>query len=160
MKTKLETWPDQDVPMVSFSGVEVGGDRPQFGGDGLPRPYRPEGKVHTRYPKELKFHVTLEALRERVPQSEIGAMYGIPQSLVSIWKKAAVETIRGNIHYKQRKRREALGLVEEPSQDDEAPNVAPAEAVQHLCRILRGAARQLERDPAALEQLIKRELVD
>lgn len=146
--------------MVSFSGMEGAGDAPQFGGEGLPRPYRPEGKVHTRYPKELKFHVTLEALRERVPQGEIGAMYGVPQSLVSIWKKAAVETIRGNIHYKQRKRREALGLMEEPPQDDESVTVDPQQAVQHLCRILRGAARQLERDPAALNQLIKQELAD
>lgn len=146
--------------MVSFSGMEGAGDASRFGGEGLPRPYRPEGKVHTRYPKELKFHVTLEALRERVPQGEIGAMYGVPQSLVSIWKKAAVETIRGNIHYKQRKRREALGLMDEPPQSEEPPAVAPEQAVQHLCRILRGAARQLERDPAALNQLIKQELAD
>jgi transposase-like protein len=160
MRTKVENGLEQDMPTASLPGVEGTGDQLRFGEDGLPRPYRPEGKVHTRYPKELKFHVTLEALRERVPQSEIGAIYGIPQSLVSIWKKAAVETIRGNIHYKQRKRREALGLIEEQSQDEESLDVAPAEAVQHLCRILRGAARQLERDPAALEQLIKREIGD
>ena len=137
--------------------MEGRGGQPQFGGDGIPRPYRPEGKVHIRYPKELKFHVTLEALRERIPQCELGAMYGIPQSLISLWKKAAVETIRGNIHYKQRKRREALGLMEDPSQVAELLPPASAEAVQQLCSILRGAARQLERDPAALEQLMKRE---
>jgi hypothetical protein len=71
-----------------------------------------------------------------------------------------VETIRGNIHYKQRKRREALGLMEDPAQEEELLPPASAEAVQQLCSILRGAARQLERDPAALEQLIKRELGD
>jgi transposase-like protein len=160
MKTKVETWPEQDSPMAIFSGMEGAVDAPQLRGDGIPRPYRPEGKVHIRYPKELKLHVTLEALRERVPQSEIGATYGVPQSLVSIWKKAAVETIRGNIHYKQRKRREALGLMEDPAQEEELLPPASAEAVQQLCSILRGAARQLERDPAALEQLIKRELGD
>ena len=132
---------------------------PKTDEEGIPLPYRPEGKIHTRYPKELKFHVTLEALRERVPQCELGAMYGVPQSLISIWKKAAIETIRGNIHYKQRKRRAALNLMDD-AQDDEPLPPGTSDAVQHLCTILRGAVRQLERDPAALEKLMKSELED
>jgi transposase-like protein len=132
---------------------------PKTDSEGVPLPYRPEGKIHTRYPKELKFHVTLEALRERVPQCELGAMYGVPQSLISIWKKAAIETIRGNIHYKQRKRRAALNLMDDLQDDEPLPPVT-SDAVQHLCTILRGAVRQLERDPAALEKLMKSELED
>jgi hypothetical protein len=87
-------------------------------------------------------------------------MYGIPQSLISLWKKAAIETIRGNIHYKQRKRRGALNLLEDPSQEEEPLPAVSADAVQHLCSILRGAVRQLERDPAALAKLMKSELDD
>lgn len=156
MKTKDENQHEQDSEAASFPGGEGGGGQSQVVEDGFPRPYRPEGKVHTRYPKELKLHVTLEALRERVPQGELGAMYGIPQSLISIWKKAAVEAIRSNIHYKQRKRREALGLAAEPDSGAETTS----DAARHLCRILRDAARKIERDPAALEGLMKQDLAD
>ncbi len=146
-------------PMIHPDDVTQGLDSPRTDDEGIPLPYRPEGAIHIRYPKELKFHVTLEALRERVPQCELGAMYGVPQSLISLWKKAAIETIRGNIHYKQRKRRAALSLPEDP-QDEQALPPVSSEAVQHLCTILRGAVRQLERDPAALEKLMKSELAD
>ena len=161
MKANTARWNEQQVPDSFSSGKEViAGSRPRTDGEGIPLPYRPEGKMHIHYPKELKLHVTLEALRERIPQCELGAMYGIPQSLISIWKKAAIETIRGNIHYKQRKRRAALNLLEDPSQEEEPLPAVSADAVQHLCSILRGAVRQLERDPAALEKLMKRELED
>lgn len=160
MKSKAETWHGKDMPLATFSPMAGGGGRSEGKGDGLPRPYRPEGKLHTRYPKELKLHVILEALKERIPQGELGAMYGIPQSLISIWKKAAVEAIRSNIHYKQRKRREALGLVEDPAQDEDSDTVAPGEAAQQLCQILRVAARQIERDPAVLEHLVGQGLAD
>lgn len=161
MKTNTASWSEQEV-MDSFSnrGGVVSECPPKRDGEGVPLPYRPEGKIHIRYPKELKFHVTLEALRERIPQCELGAMYGVPQSLISIWKKAAIETIRSNIHYKQRKRRAALNLVEDASEDEEPLTPVSSDAVQHLCTILRGAVRQLERDPAALEKLMKSELED
>lgn len=137
----------------------------------LPLPYRPEGKTHIHYPRELKVHVTLEALRERMPQAEIGEIYGVPQSLVSIWKKAAIEAIRGNIHYKTRKTQGStlfekvtsgalLGDGGEDEEDDAAPPELTPEAAQHLCSILRGAARQLEKDPAALKKLVRHELAD
>ncbi len=161
MKNNTARWNEKVGPdsFTSERGV-VSEGRPKTDGEGIPLPYRPEGKTHIHYPKELKFHVTLEALRERVPQCEIGAMYGIPQSLISLWKKAAIETIRGNIHYKQRKRRGALNLLEDPSQEEEPLPAVSADAVQHLCSILRGAVRQLERDPAALTKLMKSELDD
>lgn len=156
---KTEGLAEQDPSMGSFAEESVSGSPPPAGVHKLPRPYRPEGKANTHYPKDLKLHVTLEALRERLPQGELGAIYGIPQSLISIWKKAAVEAIRSNIHYKHRKRREALGLVAD-SASEEALSAAPADAVQHLCRILRDAARQIERDPAVLEKLVKQGLTD
>ena len=129
----------------------------------LPMPYKPEGKTHVHYPKELKMHVTLEALRERMPQSEIGEIYGVPQSLISIWKRAAIEAIRGNIHYKVRRTRASMQIDDEQAGDvegDAAPPFPEADSVtlQHLCWILRSAARQLEKDPAALRQLIRGEV--
>lgn len=156
MKTKAEAWQDQETPSSNFSSSEGPEGEDREDGDGIPRPFRPAGKIHIHYPKELKFHVTLEALREKIPQGEIGAMYGVPESLVSIWKKAAVEAIRGNIHYKQRKRREALGLSEHPAAEEGSPAVVPTETVQHLCQMMRAAARQIERDPAILEKLLGR----
>jgi hypothetical protein len=127
-----------------------------------PMPYKPEGKMHFHYPKELKMHVTLEALRERMPQCEIGEIYGVPQTLISIWKRAAIEAIRGNIHYKVRRTRASLQLEEPQAEDAEGDAVpsfpeADPETLQHLCWILRGAARQLEKDPATLRQLIRGE---
>ena len=123
--------------------------------DQLPRPYKPEGKIHLHYPKELKFHVTLEALREKIPQAEIGAAYGVPQSLISIWKQAAVEAIRENIHGKQRKRRRALVTPEDPTTEEAGSVPVQAETVRNFCRLLRGAARQLEQNPDAVEQLVR-----
>jgi hypothetical protein len=157
------------VPTLELSENER---RPAVGvPPSLPRPFRPEGKTHIHYPREFKIHVTLEALRERMPQCEIGEIYGVPQSLISIWKKAAVEAIRGNIHYKTRKTRGSMllekvtsgaprgdGQEEEEEEGDAAPAELTPEAAQHLCSILRGAARQLERDPAALQKLIRHEL--
>lgn len=160
MKTKAGTWNEQEAPVAPFSVFEGGGDEARETGDGIPRPFRPEGRIHTHYPKELKLHVTLEALRERIPQSELGARYGIPQSLISIWKKAAVEAIQSNIHYKQRKRREALGLMLGPESEEESLPVAPAKTAQHVCHILRAAVRQIERDPAILERLEEQALGD
>lgn len=71
----------------------------------LPEPLRREGKSYLHYPKELKLQVVMEALQARRTQAEIGEMYGIPQSLISHWKKAAVESIRDSIDYRGRLRK-------------------------------------------------------
>jgi hypothetical protein len=84
----------------------------------------------------------------------------VPQSLISIWKQAAVEAIRDRIHCKQRKRRKPLGLPEDPLMEDVKPSVGSADAVEQFCRLLRGTARRLERDPAALEELVKQDSLD
>lgn len=137
------------MPLTPFSSFEARED-----GDGIPRPFRPEGGIHARYPKELKFHVTMEALREKIPQGELGAMYGVPQTLISIWKKAAVEAIRSNIHYKPRKRREALAPIPDQASEDESLPMTPTGTAQQFCEVLRAAARRIERDPAILEHLV------
>lgn len=158
MKTKTETWHGPAMAAPSLSSSEGKGVNAEE--NGIPIPFRPEGKIHIHYPKELKFHVTLEALREKIPQNELGAIYGVPQSLVSIWKKAAVDAVRSNIHYKQRKRGEALGLISDPLTEDAFIPIPPAEIARHLCELLRAAARQIERNPAILQQLVGQELAD
>jgi len=160
MKSELEQLPGPEEPVAPDSSGQGWEEPPLAERDGLPRPYRPEGRVHFRYPDELKFHITLEALRERVPQARLSAAYGVPQSLISIWKQAGVQAIHDKIHCKKRKRREALGLPEDPMMEDDKLSLGPADAVQQFCRLLRSTARQLERDPAALEELVKQGSLD
>jgi hypothetical protein len=158
MKAKTAIWIENPSGLSACNGEAPADESVLTAGNAVPMPYRPEGKFHVHYPKELKLRVTLEALREKMPQCEIGALYSVPQPLISIWKKAAIETIRDNIHYKPRKRR-ANPLAGEESAPGERP--APGESldsVQYLCSILRGAAQQLENDPAALQQLIRSDL--
>lgn len=106
----------------------------------LPEPVRREGKSYVHYPKELKFQVVLEALQARRTQAEIGEMYGIPQSLISHWKKAAVESIRDSIDYRGRLRKIQSSLSPDAA-------VAPLQ-VDSLLRVsvaLRETAALLER---------------
>lgn len=96
----------------------------------VPEPLRREGKSYLHYPKELKFQVVLEALQARRTQAEIGEMYGIPQSLISHWKKAAVESIRDSIDYRGRLRKSQATLSPEgggvPLQADSLLKVSAA----------------------------------
>lgn len=125
--------PARVVEAVATESVDAG-SRP------LPEPLRREGKSYLHYPKELKFQVVLEALQARRTQAEIGEMYGIPQSLISHWKKAAVESIRDSIDYRGRLRKIQLSLAPDAA-------VAPLQ-VDSLLKVsvaLRETAALLER---------------
>jgi len=106
----------------------------------VPEPLRREGKSYLHYPKELKFQVVLEALQARRTQAEIGEMYGIPQSLISHWKKAAVESIRDSIDYRGRLRKSQASLSPEGG-------LAPlqADSLLRVSAALRETAALLER---------------
>lgn len=68
------------------------------------RPFRAEGKRNFEYPHELKVEVVMEVLRGTSKQAEIGERYGVPQSLVSIWRKTAIEGIVQSLDSKPRGR--------------------------------------------------------
>lgn len=57
------------------------------------RPIRPEGKTNFEYPHELKVEVVLEVFKGNLRQSEIAERYGVPQPLISLWRKTAIEGI-------------------------------------------------------------------
>lgn len=68
------------------------------------RPVRPEGKTNLEYPHELKVEVVLEAFKGNIRQSEIAERYGVPQPLISLWRKTAIEGIVKSLDGKRRGR--------------------------------------------------------
>lgn len=68
------------------------------------RPVRPDGKTNFEYPHELKVEVVLEVFKENARQSEIGERYGVPQPLISLWRKTAIEGIVKSLDGKRRGR--------------------------------------------------------
>jgi transposase-like protein len=68
------------------------------------RPVRPDGKSNFEYPHELKVEVVLEVFKENARQSEIGERYGVPQPLISLWRKTAIEGIVKSLDGKRRGR--------------------------------------------------------
>jgi transposase len=46
-----------------------------------------------RYGAELKAKVALEAIRGELTLSQLGAKYGVHQTLINAWKKQAVEKL-------------------------------------------------------------------
>jgi transposase-like protein len=151
MNTPVEAWQedceqqkhvaeDEDVDLIPFSGP----------GDDGKAPVMREGKTYLHYPKELKFQVVMDALRGKLTQVEIGMRYGVPQSLVSIWKKAAIQSIREGIGYRGRVHRphrprgsagvEAVGELEE------------AGSLVQISTMLRDAVELLERVRSAKEE--------
>lgn len=68
------------------------------------RPVRPDGKTNFEYPHELKVEIVLEVFKENARQSEIGERYGVPQPLISLWRKTAIEGIVKSLNGKRRGR--------------------------------------------------------
>lgn len=68
------------------------------------RPVRPEGKTNFEYPHELKVEVVLEVLKGNIRQSEIAERYGVPQPLISLWRKTAIEGMVKSLDGKRRGR--------------------------------------------------------
>jgi transposase-like protein len=68
------------------------------------RPVRPDGKTNFEYPHELKVEVVLEVFKGNSRQSEIGERYGVPQPLISLWRKTAIDGIVKSLDGKRRGR--------------------------------------------------------
>jgi transposase-like protein len=68
------------------------------------RPVRPDGKANFEYPHELKVEVVLEVFKGNARQSEIGERYGVPQPLISLWRKTAIDGIVKSLDGKRRGR--------------------------------------------------------
>lgn len=107
-----------------------------------------EGRTYLHYPKELKFQVVMDALRGKFTQAEIGMRYGVPQSLVSIWKKAAIQSVREGIGYR--------GRVHRPhrprgSAADGIGEIEEAGSLVQVSTMLRDAVELLERVRSAKE---------
>lgn len=106
--------PRPDVPEgpESSSEPEAGNAVPGDGGRKTPmdwlakgkRRVRPDGKTNFEYPHELKVEVVLEVFKGNCPQSEISERYGVPQPLISQWRKTAIDGIINSLNGKRRGR--------------------------------------------------------
>ena len=79
----------------------------------------PDGRSNFEYPHELKVEVILEVFKGNARQSEISERYGVPQPLISLWRKAAIEGIVNSLHGKKRGRppaRSGFALVDDLSE--------------------------------------------
>ncbi len=60
-------------------------------------------KTPRTFASDLKLKIILESISKQKSQNELGRLYNIPQSLISVWTKEALEVLRSHVEKPQNK---------------------------------------------------------